>query len=160
MRDYVMITSTELRKRLQYDPETGLWAWLKSPRGGWEGKPAGSIDAKGYRCIKIDGQSYKASRLAYLYMTGEWPSEEMDHINRDQQDDRWENLREADRSLNNHNRDWGEMRGILRYHNKWKLEIDKMYLGLYENVEDAKAIRDLALWYKAGRFANLQGVIR
>src|ERR1039457_6646580 len=99
-----MITAIELRERLQYDPNTGCWIWLKTPRRGYDGRPAGTLDAKGYWVIKIDGQSYKASRLAYLYMTGEWPPEEMDHIDRTSWNDRWTNLRPATRTENNQNR--------------------------------------------------------
>ncbi len=99
-----MITAIELRERLQYDPNTGRRVWLKTPRKGFEGKPAGSIDAKGYWVIKIDGKSYKASRLAYLYMTGDWPEDEMDHIDRTPWNDWWTNLRPATRVENLLNR--------------------------------------------------------
>src|ERR1700721_3037973 len=99
-----MITAQNLRERLQYDPTTGRWVWLRSSRPGWVGRPAGSLDAYGYWCIKLDGQSYKASRLAHLYMTGEWPEEEMDHIDTKPWNDVWTNLRPATRLENIQNR--------------------------------------------------------
>jgi HNH endonuclease len=37
-------------------------------------------------------------------MTGQWPEFEIDHINRDKQDDRWANLREVTRSNQMRNR--------------------------------------------------------
>jgi HNH endonuclease len=157
-----VITALELRERLQYDPNTGLWVWLKTPRKGFEGKPAGSIDAYGYRCIKIDGQSYKASRLAYLYMTGEWPEEEMDHIDRTPWNDAWHNLRPATVSENRQNRQmrtdnnsgaigvfWNEAR------KKWQVQVNKIHVGLYDDFDEAVAARDNYVKHMHGDFAVL-----
>lgn len=157
-----MITALELRERLQYDPNTGDWIWLKSPRSGWVGRPAGSIDAKGYVIIKIDGQSYKASRLAFLYMTGEWPSNEMDHIDTKPWNDAWVNLRPATRLENIQNRQmrsdnksggigvfWNEARS------KWVAQIDKTYLGSFDTFEEAVAVRDSAATELHGDFVVL-----
>lgn len=142
-----MITALELRERLQYDPNTGLWCWLNSRRGGWNGRPAGSIDAKGYRCIKINGQSYKCSRLAFLYMTGEWPPEEMDHIDRVPWNDCWVNLRPVTRTENNLNRvkiGVSGHQGIYRHaqNNRWVSQHENVYIGSYETIEEAIAARE------------------
>lgn len=142
-----MINAVELRERLQYDPNTGDWIWLKSARHGWVGRPAGSLDAKGYWIIKIDGQSYKASRLAYLYMTGEWPPDEMDHIDRKSWNDCWDNLRPATRTENNINRvkigPSGEQ-GIYRHgrNDRWCAQYHNVYIGSYVTFEEAVAARD------------------
>lgn len=161
-----MITALELRERLQYDPNTGDWIWLKTPRSGWVGRPAGSLDAKSYWCIKIDGQSYKSSRLAYLYMTGEWPIDEMDHIDTKPWNDAWCNLRPATRLENIQNR---QMRsdnksgaiGVFwnEANRKWIAQIDKTYIGSFDSFEEAKAARDLAATESHGNFAvlNTQG---
>lgn len=157
-----MITAILLRERLQYDPTTGLWIWLKSPRGGWVGRPAGSIDAHGYRCIKIDGQSYKASRLAFLYMTGEWPSEEMDHADGKPWNDCWGNLRPASRTENLQNRciRTDNESGAIGVHwqadrGKWRAQVGRHYLGLYDSFDEAVAARDSATKVLHGEFAVL-----
>lgn len=142
-----MIDAIELRERLQYDPNTGRWVWLKTPRKGFEGKPAGSIDAKGYWVIKIDGQSYKASRLAYLWMTGEWPAEEMDHIDRTPWNDVWTNIRPASRTENNLNREMPTSSGHkgVRKHssnNSYTASYDNIYIGSYKTIEEAVSERD------------------
>lgn len=142
-----MITAIELRERLQYNPDTGRWVWLKSDRGGWVGKPAGTLDAKGYWVIKIDGQSYKASRLAFLYMTGEWPPEEMDHIDRTPWNDCWINLRPATRTENNQNRvkiGPSGQQGIYRHstNDRWIAQHDNIYIGSYKTMDEAVAARD------------------
>ena len=59
------------------------------------GAKAGCLHVNGYNNIKIDGIKYRASLLAWLYMTGEWPIGIVDHENRERNDDRWENLRSA-----------------------------------------------------------------
>lgn len=157
-----MITALELRERLQYDPNSGRWVWLKTPRKGFEGKPAGSLDVKGYWCIKIDGKSYKASRLAYLYMTGEWPEDEMDHIDGTPWNDCWVNLRPATRTENNSNRRMRDNNtsgaiGVFwnEANQKWIAQINKMYLGSYDSFEEAVAARDAAAKELHGEFATL-----
>lgn len=61
------------------------------------------MNFEGYRYITIDSVRYKANRLAWLYMTGEWPPEQVDHKNHNTGDDRWENLRLATQSQNKAN---------------------------------------------------------
>jgi len=84
---------------LCYCPETGSLTW-KIPRGRHAaGSVAGNLDS-GYRRVGVLGRSYKAHRIAHLLMTGAWPTEVMDHINRNGHDNRWVNLRSASRSGN------------------------------------------------------------
>ena len=60
----------------------------------------GSYDKDGYLIIKIKGKQYKAHRLVYAYFHGKFPSNEIDHINRNRTDNRIENLRDASRLEN------------------------------------------------------------
>lgn len=99
------LTQERLMALLSYDPLTGVFTWLVArPNGVKPGDAAGSTNSKGYRVIKVDGGTYKASRLAHLYMTGALPVKQMDHENRDRADNRWSNLREATPSQNCANR--------------------------------------------------------
>jgi hypothetical protein len=100
-----MITQIELKEMVTYDPLTGHFTWLVD-RGTnkLKGKRCGNIECDGYVSCCFNRKRYKAHRLAYLYMTGDWPKLEIDHINRNRQDNRWENLREATRSENASNR--------------------------------------------------------
>ena len=93
-----------MKELLHYDPETGVFVW-REWRGGtaFAGTEAGRL-ARGYVGISVDKRRYPAHRLAWLYVTGEWPPQEIDHINGHRADNRWSNLRLADRSVNNQNR--------------------------------------------------------
>jgi hypothetical protein len=155
----MMITSEELRRKLVYEPETGEWTWIDSRRDGFNGRPAGWYDHYGYRRIKIDGRTHIASRLAFLYMTGQWPQDEVDHIDRDPGNDRWENLREADRSLNNLNRDYtgvSGQKGVYRHsqNDRWVAQWNNVYIGSYKTVEEAVAARDAFIAANEGPVAD------
>lgn len=93
----------KLRSRLRYEPETGMFFWISTnPR--MIGKRAGYLRQDGYVVIKIDGKMYRAGRLAWLYVHGQWPADQIDHVNRSRNDDRIENLRECDSYQNHLNR--------------------------------------------------------
>ena len=100
-----MITGAQLEHMLHYDPDTGIWTWVNPPvhNSKLKGQVAGTVREDGYRTIRIQREAYYASRLACLWMTGKWPVEEMDHIDRDPSNDCWSNLREASSSLNKRN---------------------------------------------------------
>lgn len=99
-----MLTQERLKSVLDYNPETGVFVW-KEWRGGtaYAGTVAGRT-SNGYVGISVDRRRYPAHRLAWLYVTGGWPVDEIDHINGSKADNRWANLRQADRVLNNQNR--------------------------------------------------------
>jgi hypothetical protein len=90
------LSADKLRTLLRYDPETGFFTWKATRRGCSPSSNAGTVSKDtGYRIIVIDYRQYRAHRLAYLYMTGAWPAEEIDHRNGVRDDNRWVNLRHA-----------------------------------------------------------------
>jgi hypothetical protein len=95
-----MLSRRTLRKYLRYNPSTGEFTWKVARPGVLAGTPAGAKSAGGYTSISLNDVQYKAHRLAFLYMTGKWPKEDVDHINNRKQDNRWSNLRAATRQQN------------------------------------------------------------
>jgi hypothetical protein len=123
-----MITAEYVRRRLQYDPETGEFVWRPKAIGStadkrwnsrYAGEVAGYLNGGRYRQINIDGKLYLAARLAWLIAHGEWPKNEIDHVNRVRDDDRLVNLRDVTRTENSNNKsnNNGLLQGVL-WHTK------------------------------------------
>lgn len=93
-----------LRFLLDYNHGTGRFTW-RVYRGGKaaKGTEAGAIHNRGYRSIKVDGKNYLEHRLVWLWVYGEWPSNELDHANQIKTDNRLSNLRDVTRSENMQN---------------------------------------------------------
>lgn len=95
------LTASRLRGFLQYDPDTGAFTWMRNVSIGKKaGDAAGGMTAERYIAISFENRTYKAHRLAWLYMTGDWPVGDIDHINGVRSDNRWRNLRDVPRSIN------------------------------------------------------------
>jgi hypothetical protein len=97
-----MITQKRLKEVVTYDPETGKFCW-KQTRSGRRSGIFGSIDANGYGRVCIDGKRYLLHRLAFLYMTGKFPENHVDHVDRVKLNNAWVNLRNAVPVENNRN---------------------------------------------------------
>jgi hypothetical protein len=99
------LTAEQVRELFDYDQQTGNLIWRDNKSGGvMAGQVAGCINARGYRRIRVDQVEYKAHRLVWLHVNGEWPSKQIDHINRNPGDNRIENLRDVTASENLKNR--------------------------------------------------------
>lgn len=133
-----------LQSRFAYDTETGLFS-----RVGPGKSKVGTVDAKGYIQIQVDGTRYLAHRLAWLFSIGEDPFPLMvDHKNRIRTDNRIVNLRLADRCLQNFNQklDSRNRSGVAGVHfdepaQKWRaravFQKKHYHLGYYASVEEA-----------------------
>lgn len=95
-----MLTQAELKVLVNYDPETGIFTWNKSRKGAKSGVEVGTIGFHGYCQACLNYKKYYLHRLAWLYIYGEIPFSEIDHINRIKTDNRICNLRLATRSQN------------------------------------------------------------
>jgi len=144
-----MITQTELKELLHYDPETGDFTWLKN-RGSRAriGGRAGSTESTGYIQICIKKKLYMAHRLAWFYIHGEWPPAFIDHIDGNRSSNILKNLRSVTRCENQQNQklyrtNKSGISGVfwVQRLRKWRVNIQKDkkydYLGAYDNIFDA-----------------------
>lgn len=102
-RYLIILTAERLRELLHY--ENGVFTRLQrvgKSRVG-VGSIAGTLNTRGYWQINVDGRLYYAHRLAWLWVTGEWPKGEVDHIDGDCANNRIENLRDVTHSTNKQN---------------------------------------------------------
>ena len=153
-----MLTQSELKKHLHYNPDTGIFTWIKkrpSARNIKIGSIAGSQCSGGYVLIGSGQQSktISAHRLAFLYMKGAMPIQ-VDHINHITNDNRWCNLRAVDMLANLKNKQ--QYKNNKSGHNgvcfikrdkKWSAYLTynkkRIRLGYYSNKNDAiKARKD------------------
>ncbi len=150
-----MITQEYLKERFHYNPETGVFTYLRNTKHRNKGDIFGSIHkSTGY----LRGSVGKYNdmflhRLAYLYMTGELPTKGMhiDHINHDKTDNRWENIRLANPKANARNREgYNSHSGVLGVRwNKadwlWMVSVGTEHIGSYKTMEEAASAREAAL---------------
>jgi hypothetical protein len=147
------ITAQELRSKLAYNAETGEFQWRQSHKRKSARGCAGAIDAYGYVVIRVNKKLYKAHRLAWLYMTGEWPKNGLDHKNNVKDDNRFANLRDVSQSANMHNVRRAPKSGAVgvvwdKSRQKWRAQIKVGYrnicLGRFECFEQAVSERRAA----------------
>lgn len=160
-----------LRRLLDYDPATGVLTWrargtdLFNETEGrsadhacalWNSRYAGTeaftaADGSGYRSGCILHAHCKAHRAIWAIVTGDWPVDQVDHINGVRTDNRWVNLRAADNQANSRNRklqsnnksgrvgvSWDRRDGSWRAY----ISLDRrVHLGCFDTFEAAVAAR-------------------
>lgn len=150
------LSSEQLKALISYDEKSGVFTWLPRPNNSRankifnsrsSGKVAGVKCPRGYVYIKTRPHGlFSASRLAWLYVNGEWPSNEIDHINGRTDDNRIENLRNATRSQNGANRGKHKnnstgFKGVTKKKNKWTacvaINKKRFRLGSFDTPEAA-----------------------
>ena len=151
----MQITQEELQAVLDYDENTGIFTWkVAAARSVKAGDEAGGINNTGYRRIRIEGKRYQAHRLAWLYMTGSFPINHIDHIYGNKLDNRIANLRDVptrENQQNTKNHRNGKLVGCSwnKQHKKWHAQIGingkNKHLGYYETELDAHNAYMLAL---------------
>ena len=146
------LTAARLRELLHYDESTGLFTRIATDNK-WQklGLACGQrmSNPLEYSRIRIDGAPYKAHRLVWLYVTGVWPTQFVDHINGNKQDNRFSNLRDVSRKVNGQNRRSAQcnsktgLLGVQKRRNRWAatIIIDKtrLWIGTFDTPDAAHA---------------------
>ena len=147
-----MLTQEELKQKLSYDPHTGDFVWIVRTRGKGgmieDGTKAGFIN-DGYVLIGIGRKKFFAQRLAWLYMTGEWPGFVVDHKDRNRANNSFGNLRPAtwiencrNKSLRSDNKTGITGVSFDSARGGWaaRIRVGEKYLSLGRHVEKQDAI--------------------
>lgn len=148
---YVGITQGELRELFHYDLENGclIWKVARSPRIKI-GTPAGYVSPYGYTQIRLNGKLWMSHRLIWMYMTGSFPLNDIDHIDGDRSNNKWGNLRDVTREENMQNRkgpDEDSLTGVLgvcfdrqsgKYRAQRTIYKRKVLNKLFNTIEEAK----------------------
>jgi len=94
-----MITKPDLESVATYSPENRGLIWTVRRFGTVPGQRVGTLDKEGYRRVRLSGRQYFEHRLVWLWHHGSFPRI-LDHISRDRDDNRIENLRLCNESQN------------------------------------------------------------
>ncbi len=160
------ITAEHVRERLEYFPSTGVFRWKTNRNSKRVGDVAGTNVVTAIK-IHIAGKVYMAHRLAWLYMTGNFPEDLIDHINLNPLDNRWDNLRAADKRQNAHNcgirsDNSSGFKGVCwdKRVGKWRADIrlsnTRKHLGMFEDpkaAHDAYVVAAIKYFGEYGRSA-------
>ena len=153
-----MLTQADVKKLFDYNPDTGSCTRLTRPsRNVHIGDELGSVHCYSgglkYRQTEINRTQYGIHRLIWLWVTGEWPENDIDHIDGNGLNNAWSNLREATHIENMRNKKIGANNqsgvvGVSFYAQtkKWRAAInvasgEKKHLGYFDSLEGAKAAR-------------------
>lgn len=162
----VELTHDRLKYLVEYNSDTGDFTRLISTSGrSMAGTLCGDTDSKGYWRLRVDGRRYLSHRLAWFYMTGEWPPSEVDHKNLCRTDNRWSNLRLADAFQNKRNtpaykNNKSGFKGVSWHtcSHKWRARIrvqgKEVNLGLFDTPEEANLAYKKAALENFGEFAR------
>ncbi len=146
------LSADVLRQFLHYDPKSGDFIWIRKTRCKTVvGDVAGSFSKNNkYIYISIFRTTYLAHRLAWFYMTGKWPQGQIDHIDGDRSNNRWDNLRDVPAAGNAQNRRVPRVDcssgfiGVAKKGNRFAARITYeggryKYLGMFSTAEEAHA---------------------
>lgn len=142
------LTVARLREVLDYDQLTGLFTWrISTSNRVAVGATAGTAHPKGYIQFSVDHVRCLAHRAAIAYVTGEWPTDEVDHRDGVRTNNRLSNLRRASHTLNAENLRTAKANnrcgflGVSRHGPKYRATIHvngvRHRIGLFETPEKA-----------------------
>lgn len=185
MTKNILPTPEQLRELLTYDPKTGKLFWKERPErmfkdtpgrtkehahANWNSRYAGkeaftAAHGEGYRQGLVFGWPYLAHRVIWAIVYGEWPVNDIDHINMDRSDNRLANLRHATRGENTCNRgaqinNTSGFKGVTwdKRSMKWMAQIGAFgknhNLGLFATAEEAHAAYRSASQRMHGEFSR------
>lgn len=153
-----------LQTLLHYDPDTGKLFWKERPlelfateakQQAWNQRYAGNeaftaINKAGYKHGQVAGSGYYAHRVVWKLVEGNDPRE-VDHMDGDRQNNRWDNLREVSHRINRRNSklytsNSSGVPGVVwdQRYDQWQARVANKFVGRFDNFEEAVAARKTA----------------
>ena len=136
-----------LKDTLAYDPTVGKFTWkTRAALCVRPGYTAGCLNEQGYIQIRFKKKIYKVHRLVWLFEHGNWPKNNLDHLNGIRSDNRIQNLRECTAKTNCQNYERyrsGNLVGasyhkhVKRWVSRWAFDGKMFYLGYYDTEKEA-----------------------
>lgn len=157
------LTAGRLKELFDCNPVTGEFVRRFPRNGSPAGKVVGRAAVGRYVVISADGKFYKAHRLVWLYVHGQMPDCDIDHIDGDKANNRISNLRLATKSQNKANeklrRDNSSgFKGAKPHMGRWQARIfvggKRMSLGYYSTAAQAHEAYLNAARLHFGEFAR------
>tara|TARA_R110002124_G_scaffold24569_5_gene89892 strand:- start:1766 stop:2269 length:504 start_codon:yes stop_codon:yes gene_type:complete len=146
-----MLTQNRLKELFSYNPLTGVFTRkVKLSYKSKIGEVVGCLTKAGYLTTQVNGKSYRLHRLAYFYMTGDWPNI-TDHINGVKTDNRWTNLRSCTQQQNTFNQkissnNTSGFKGVswVSKRKKWYVTVGghkpNPHVGAFDSLEEAAIV--------------------
>jgi HNH endonuclease/AP2 domain len=143
------LTASRVRELFTYNKSTGiLRRRITRNQHSKKGSHSTAVDRDGYLIVGIDYKIYRAHRVIWLYVNGQWPKGDCDHINRIKTDNRIANLRDVTRSQNKQNQlvcknNKCGIKGVYwsEKYKRWFASIghlgEQIYIGQFKTIEEA-----------------------
>lgn len=164
------LTADRVREVLNYDKDTGIFTWrVTLSQRRLAGQACGELKPSGYVVIGIDGHRYRAHRLAWLYVHGEWPSMQIDHRDLNRSNNKFDNLRLSTQQQNTFNTPVSKnnrcgFKGVYEHKgrsgllSRWCAKINvgrrQIHLGTFDTPEEASRAYEAGARLYAGEFAR------
>lgn len=153
------------RSLFHYDADTGLLRWKVRNGTRSAGSIAGTLTKLGYIRVMYGQQSHMAHCIAWTIVHGEWPTTDLDHIDRVRDNNRLSNLRVAGKIKNAWNRRISKVNTsgatgvrLRKQRGKWQASVrmagNTIYLGHFDSVNAAAEARRVAVQRLHGEFAG------
>jgi len=160
---------TLLKTLFNYDPYTGIFKRINRLKCNGELSPCDFVgkakSTYGYLQYTIKGKTYDVHRLIFMYMDGSFAETDIDHIDGDRLNNKWNNLRKVSRETNLRN--VGKRKtshkgvtgvGLQKSSKKWKVWIGKKYqkcgFNTFEEALHHRKTMEKELGYTEGHFVR------
>ena len=162
-----MVTQEQLKELINYNSETGIFT-NKVTRNSRavKGQELNPSNEGRYGAVQLNKQKYLLHRLAWFYINGTWPKDQIDHINGIKTDNRISNLRECTNQQNSYNRKGREgtskYKGVHAHGNKWRAKVTisgkQIIIGSFNTEKEAALAYNKQVKVIHGEFAVLNNI--